>query len=116
MKKHRWLQVCLALTLAGLMLWVVPGFAQGRGRDLRGPGSQCPMGWGQGQGPGQGQGQGQGPGAGSAYCPNSPGYQNCPGYGGNSAPGAMGSRGSRGGMGGRFNQPATQPTPPVTTQ
>lgn len=106
MKTPRWWKICPALALVGLMLWVAPGFAQGRGKNLRGPGSQCPMGWGQGQGGGPG----------SANCPNYPGYQNSRRYGGNASPGAMGSRGPRGGMGSRFNQPSAQPSAPTVNQ
>lgn len=91
MKSSRWLATCLALALAGSMVWTEAGWAQGRGGGPRGVANQ--------------DSQGAGPDRGPNYqtCPNYPGFQNCP-QGQGIYP--QGRRGAR--RGGRANQPTPQ--------
>lgn len=108
MKKNKWLTIGLVLTLALVMIWVVPALAQGR----RGPWGQGGQGWGcQGRGMGyysQGQGYGRGY---YGTCPNYPGYQSR-GYWGNNPQANVGPRGPRGY--GRNYQPNPKANPPAT--
>lgn len=105
MENLRWLATCLAVALAGIIIWTEAGFAQGRGGGPRG---QANQGY-------QGEQLTRGPNY--QNCPNYPAYQYCPqnpqGQGNN----PQGRRGPR--RGGRAIQPTpqtNQTNPPEATQ
>ena len=102
MKNQRWLATCLALALAGIMIWAEAGWAQGRGDGPRGQANQGYQGGGPGQGPNY------------QNCPNYPAYQNSPQGQGNYPQGRRGLR--RGGRANQPNQPNPQTNPPAVTQ
>jgi hypothetical protein len=97
MENLRWLATCLAVVLAGIILWSEAGFAQGRGNGPQGQVNQ--------------DYRGGGPGRGQNYqnCPNYPGNQYCVQNPQGQANNPKGRRGFR--RGGRVNQanpPANQ--------
>jgi len=102
MENLRWPATCLAVALAGIIIWTEAGWAQGRGAGLQGQANQGSQVEGANRGPNY------------PNCPNYPAYQYCPqnlqGQGNN----RQGRRGLR--RGGRANQPTSQTNPPEATQ
>ena len=103
MKNKRCLMIGLALAFAGALLLAGSGLAQNRGGG--GGGGQA----------GQGNQLCTGGPGGTCMVPpaQTPGNQNCPGYGAGKAQRQKGPKGFRGG---RMNQTNTPANPPTTTK